>query len=217
MVLTGILMGILFGPMDSLYTSNARGLKRIAVTADAHSALNAMQNTIQLSTGFLSANSVSDPAGTTWHATNSGVNNVLITSNYATTIDESADSAGNRKLALASDCSTPLQNNYVFFVSNGKLYRRTLTNKSSACSGYANNQKQTCAPGSTVSGCQGADALLTTGVTSFTISYYASPEATATVSNPVSASTVVLHVTLQNGSGTQAVTSSNNLRVTQIN
>lgn len=214
-VVVGVLAGALFGPLDDLYTSNVRSLKTVSVTADSHNVLDTIQNTVALSSGFLTTNNVADPSGTTWHSTNSGVNNVLITSNYATTVNEAQDPTGLRTLVLASDCSTNAQNNYVFFVSSGTLYRRTLKNTATCTNN--NGQIQTCAAGFHNAACKGVDAALVTGVTSFTVQYYSLPADTSPTSSPTTASTVVLNVTNQVGTGSQIVTSTNSLRVTHLN
>ncbi len=227
MVVTGILASVLFGPLDSLFSSTITNMNKVAVTADSHNVLDAMQNTISLSSGFLAHNYVTDPVVGTWTASNNG--SVLITSNYATNTNELQDTAGNRTLTLSgTGCSTPIQNNYVFFVSNGTLYRRTLKSTTTPCSGYSNGQVQTCAAGVSIilyPGCKDSsgnshnDAVLMSGVTSFTVQYYASPADpdTDTITDPTAASTVVLNVTTQVGPGSQAITANNSLRVTHLN
>jgi len=223
MVVSGVLIGLLYGPLVSLYYDTMSSIKKVSVTADARKAVDMMQDTIQTSTGFLTQNAVKDPSDATdplWKATNGGINNVLITTNNATTIDSGADTDGNRRLVLATDCMTPLQNNYIFFLKDKNLYRRLLRNEGSTCSD-ANGQKQTCvanyASQTYKAKCQGIDAKLASGVTSFTIKYYANPEDSTTITNPAAASTVVLNITVQTGAGTQAISSSSSLRVSHVN
>lgn len=213
---SGILAGILFGPLDDLYISNSNSIKQIALTTDAHTALRSIQSTVLLSGGFLASNAVTDPTGSSWNYTNGGVNNVLITSNYATTADVPA---GSRTLVYnLSDGTTKLQNNYVFFVSNGTLYRRTLKNTTAGTA--AIGQNQTCganyASQSYAASCNGVDATIVKNVSSFTVQYYASAADTATTASPATATTVVLNITLQSGTGT-TITASSNLRMSHMN
>lgn len=210
---SGILMGVLFGPLNDLYTSNSNSIRKVIQTTDAHSALRSIQNNISLSTGFLSQSAITDPSTSAKWNSASGI---LITSNYATTADTSP---GVRTLVLsASDGTTKLQNNYVYFVSNGTLYRRTLANTSSTYGGATIGQPQTCAAGYTDTvNCKAVDATIVKNVTGFTVQYYASPESTTTISDPTIASTVVLNITVQTGAGSNTITTSNSLRISHIN
>lgn len=235
---TMILAGVLFGPLDSIYTASTKGTAKIVQVQDAHNSLRSIQGLITQSTGFLattynsasSPNSVPDPSQSNtlaaqWSATSGG--SVLITSNYATTVDTSSidpNSTTANYLSLAQDslCKTPLQNNYVYFVSGGSLYRRTLkntttsyNNSSGTCTATPIYQKQTCASSNiTASYCAGTDAKIASNVTSFTVQYYASPEGSPTT-DPTAATTVVLTLVLQTGAGNQ-ISTSNSLRITHI-
>lgn len=218
---SAILAGILFGPLNDLYQTNAKSITKVIQTTDTRGALRSIQSGISLSSGFLAQNVVADPAGTTWNATNGGVNNVLVTSNNATDIDPGADTTNSRRLVLDTGCNTPLKNNIVYFVSNGTLYRRLLKNTSPTCGGMAIGQKQTCAANyssqSYKDSCQGIDATILTGVTSFTVDYYAAPADLTTTSDPTAATTVVLKVTTQKGIGNNATSYSSSLRISRIN
>lgn len=217
-----ILAGILFGPLDDLYQSNVKSLTKVVQTTDTRSALRSIQENIALSSGFLAQNTVTDPDGTTWNANNGTINNILITNNNATNIDASIDTTNTRRLVMDVGCNKPVQNNYVYFVSNGTLYRRTLKNTpDSTCDGMAIGQKQTCAADYASQpykdSCQGIDAKILTGVTSFTIDYYVSPADTTPTSDPTNATTVVLKVTSQRGNGNNATSFHTSLRVSRIN
>ena len=218
-----ILAGILFGPLDDLYQSNVKSLTKVVQTTDTRSALRSIQENIALSSEFLAQNTVADPAGTEWNATNgSGVNNVLITSNNATTIDASLDTSNTRLLVTDLGCNNPVKNNYVYFVSDGTLYRRLIKNTSTAtCNSMTIGQKQTCAAGygsqPYKDSCQGVDATILTRVTSFTIDYYALPADSTTISDPTAATTVVLKVTSERGNGNNKTSFNTSLRISRVN
>ena len=220
---SAILAGILFGPLDDLYRSNVKSLTKVVQTTDTRSALRTIQQNIALSSEFLAQNTVADPAGTEWNATDgSGVNNVLITSNNATTIDASLDTSNTRQLVTDLGCNTPVKNNYVYFVSDKTLYRRLIKNVSTAtCNSMVVGQKQTCAAGYDSQpykdSCQGVDAKILTGVSSFTIEYYALPADTTTITDPTAASTVVLKVTSERGTGNNLTSFNTSLRISRIN
>jgi type II secretory pathway pseudopilin PulG len=143
---TTILAGVLFGPLDSLYSSNTKSTTKVVQIQDVHNTLRSMQALIVQSSGFLATNQynattnpqgVNDPSGTVWRATTSSTlgspdstlspgSNVLITSNYATTTNtnttDQTNAATNNDQTLAKSvaadatCSVPLQNNYVYFL-----------------------------------------------------------------------------------------------------
>lgn len=225
---SGILIGILFGPLDSLYTDTTKRTKAIIQTTDTRGALRSIEHGVTLSYSFLNTTSgetVTDPPGTTWNWTGTNsTKRVLITKNYATTIDEVNDSANARRplYSTASGCKTPLFNVYIYFVSNEVLYRRTLKNttpNANICSGTI-AQKQTCANGS----CGATDAKILTGVKNFTINYYEEPgdanplpaQYTDTTV-PGKSKSVEISVTTETGSGTNLTSSTSKLRITRVN
>ena len=228
-IVTGILLSLLFGPLDSLYTANNSGLKSITQISDLKTALNIMRKDISMAVEFRATNDVADAFGPdnnpltsdTWRWKGSSsvteTGRVLITRNYATT--GTADDPSRMLVLNNIDCSTPLMNNVVYFVKDGSLYRRTLKNTSTPCSGTI-AQKTTCATGSTGSGCEGTDAKLLTNVTLFKIDYYENPNSTSTVavdqyadaSAPLiaQARTVNIFVTLGNNN-------SSSIRISRLN
>ena len=120
-LVTGILIGLLFGPLDDLYMSNNRGLQSSIVTSDVNSTMQTIRQTASISYSFDDSNTITDPVGTLW----TGSSNVLITSNYVT----STDLSGTKMLLKGGAGCSPLFNQYVFFVKDKILYRRTLTSK----------------------------------------------------------------------------------------
>lgn len=227
-LISGILATVLFGPLDDLYTSNTRGLKSVIKTADTRGALRTIERKISLSDSFYGANQITDPSGATWAWTGtSSTSRVLITGNYATTIDEAADPTNARALVYDSTCTTPLMNNYIYFVSNGTLYRRTLKNTTlpaSTCGSLTIGQKQTCATSNTASYCEGKDAAILSDVTSFTVDYYTNagdsttiPDQYVTDTIPESAESIVLTLTAKSGDSSLDSTSTSTLRITRVN
>lgn len=205
--ISGILMGLLFGPLDDLYKSNNDSLKTTIADADGHKALQSIRQIAMAGRNFRASNdTVSDPSGTTW----TGGSNVLISTNYATWT-----SGGQRKLFGAGPACEPAVNQYVFFVRGGTLYRRTLTSKGllTACDSATWDQKQTCASSATFSRCEATDAKLLTGVTSFKVDYYASTSNNAT-SVPNMARAVLVTIVQGNGELTPTTTK---MRISQVN
>lgn len=173
----GILTALLYRPFIGLYNANTTGLRQTAQFTNVHSALRIIESKIGESVQFLSTNSVADPNGTTWNWTGNAVDNrVFITSNYATTKEEAADTTNIRTLVFKSaTCDIPITNNYVYFVKNETLYRRTIatenTTAPTSC-GYTNGQKQTCPIDNPATYCKGIDAKIISNVTEFRVDYY---------------------------------------------
>lgn len=231
-VVLGILTPLIFGPLDNLYQSNIQNLQIITQVTDTRSALRQIERTATISNNFLSANSISDISGnipgtaaTTWdwrgNPNPSPNQQVLITENYAT------DTAN--RLVMDSGCSTVLKINYVYFVSDGNLYRRTLKTTPAPIGGVPNPdptqtncidtttiaQKRTCRVGFSNSNCEGSDNLIVSGVTSFTISYYLS----STLSNALTGSvdgakTIVITLTTAGKNNQQATAT---MQITRMN
>lgn len=227
-IVTGTLLSLLFGPLDSLYTANNSGLKSITQISDLKTALNIMRKDVSMAVDFRSANDNTDPFGPdnnylttdtwSWQGDSpvTDTSRVLITRNYATTA--AADDA-NRMLVLSSiDCSTPLTNNIIYFVKDGTLYRRTIKNSSIPCSGSI-VQKMTCAVGSSGSGCEATDAKLLNNVTRFAIDYYADPTSVSPIPNQYdnASSTLIAGAHTVNISLTVANNTSSSVRISRVN
>lgn len=162
---------------------------------------------------------------------------VLIVRNFATT----TNALGNGRTAVfentaSFNCTTQMhyqpQLPYItiFYVKNSVLYRRVLTDTTTAlCAGNTQQQKQTCPPYITTSRdatCQANDEVLASQVSSFTVAYYQSSSAGTSVAldpsytstDPTILSTadyaiVTLTSTARNG----AVTSTMTQRMTKVN
>lgn len=217
-LVSSILAGMLFGPLNDMYTSNNHSLKNVVQVTDTRSAMRLLERNITMANSFDDV--VTDHTGENWRWTGSGpTSRVLITQNYATTIDESQDTAGARTLLFAApDCTMPLMNTYIYYVRNETLYRRLMKSTDTPCSGSI-AQKQSC-----LSGCPAVDAKLLTKVTSFTVNYYdtasnPTPLADQYTNNavPSNAKAVVVTVTAKSGDGSVDTTSTQSLRITRKN
>lgn len=193
----GLLIGLLFGPLDDLYVSNTTSAGQTTQDSDTRSALYRIATDLTYANGFigsittpvtpLGAGSDNGVAG--WSATSGSSTDihVLMASVYAS---DAAESASNRKPIAVNQnplagCSASYiesqiasqniaKNTYIYFVRNGNLYRRTMVNSPQLAPTIGLNlpcttpyQKQSCA-----SGCTSRDALLVKNVTQFKIEYY---------------------------------------------
>ena len=226
---SGLLFGLLFGPLDDLYTANTNSLGRVVQTADIHGAQHLIADELRGAVSFASTLTASSPFGrdndsTSWDWEGSDSDHrILITSNYATTKAENGDTTGSRSLVYSSsDCITPLQNNYVYFINDTTLYRRTIVNTSTTCNGATIAQKQSCASGVTNSNCKAIDAVIATGVSKFTISYCLNPsdticEVSGGSTDPSNAQTIIVSITTTVASGTNPQSQTSKMRITRVN
>ncbi|MDB5183709.1 MAG: hypothetical protein JWO07_390 [Candidatus Saccharibacteria bacterium] len=249
---SGLLLGMLVGPLTDLYYANTTSLNTILVTADAKTALRTVANDVTIADNFYSQNTVSDPASakgdasTTQWTTAAGydysgyngagqVNNrVLILGEYATTKTEAQDTYVNiagggspptRQVYLKTGCTTPIENNIIYYVKNSTLYRRTIPDNTTAkctamSSTYSIAQKQSCPTGLNNALCKSNDAIIATSVDQFSIDYYLHPYDTSPMtygSDPTTATSVYITLKVHTGTGSQLITSTSNLLMTRIN
>lgn len=205
-VVTGIMIGLLFGPLNDLYTANNNSLKTVIQSGDTKGSLRTLEEAVTMAVAFLDTNSaddptVSKPASAPDWAWASGDNSIFILSNYATSINTAVAPGDNRKIVhTAADCNVPLMYNYVYFLDNGTLYRRTLMDGQCGNVGSPNyvsptdrRQKRTCALPFTSGLCEGADAKILINVSKFNVTYY--DAASLPMSTPVDAKSVGISVT----------------------
>lgn len=223
---SGLLMTMLFGPLNDLYTDNTKGLKSVIKVADTKGALRFIEPTVALSYSFHHTNPIPDPFGTIWSwAGTDATKRVLITSNYATDIDINVDTANARTLVKDATCSNPLLNTYIYFVSSdGTLYRRIIKNTAATCNSVPIAQPQTCQIGFINPVCNTRDAVLLTGVTNFTVDYYSEPSDATAMANqyttntvPSAAKAVVITLTARSGTGANDTTTTSKIRVARLN
>lgn len=238
----GTIIGMIFGPFDSLYRSSFAGLRAIIQAADTRAALRQIEPEITQSVRFLATNNNTDNSTTPstawdWKGTPAANANsrVLITENYGTSPAEETGATPRKLVMNAPACGTHQTFNYVYFVTAGALYRRTLKNNSypSACEGLSIAQKRTCAASlSNPSYCQGSDAKIVDGVIYFHVDYYQSPGAAQPLNTnngtsdktlytddttPQQASSVVITITVRSGTGNNIVDMTSRMRITKVN
>lgn len=236
--ISGMLLAVMFGPLNELYYDNTRGLKSTIKVADTKGALRTIERSISLSSNFYDNNVIADPTGDLWNWQGAGANSrTLITGTYATDIDIGVDASNARTLVKSSGCTQPLLNNVIYFVSGETLYRRTIKNPTlpaNTCGNLSIGQKQTCRGNQMhIAACEGTDAVILTGVTNFHIDYYAEPGdnapldpggtpsrtlySTATSAVPSSATTIVISITARSGPGSVDAVATSKLRIVKVN
>lgn len=192
---TAILSGMLFGPLNDLYTANVSSSAQITQDSDTRGVLRQIANDLTSTTGFVDTIAVpATPTGSnnltaSWIYTlpsNAAAANVdtdtqvLMGKVYAT--DLPYDHEDRRPIGAGTACDlsqqTFVQNTYVYFVKLGTLYRRTMVNSPNAGTPCAAiSQKQSCqTPNGT--NCLASDAVLLRNVRSFLVTYD-TPSATA--------------------------------------
>lgn len=238
-----ILAGILFVPFNDLYANNSRGLNAIVQTADTRAALRMIERDVTYASKFLSENNVTELSGNipgkasdlwawTGNPSPDPTKRVLITEAYGTTAVDSSIGEASREIVFnTSNCSQqiPLTINFVYFVSDNKLYKRTLkktaVNANNGCASKTIGQKRSCM--TTYSNslhCEAADVLIANDVTGFDVHYYLNSSSPSPINEEytdgttlMNAKTVVLTITTTTGTGNNAKSLTANLRITRIN
>jgi prepilin-type N-terminal cleavage/methylation domain-containing protein len=226
MAVCGILTGLLFGPLNDLYTFNAQGLSSVVQATDTRSALRQMEKVVALGNSF-APQSTADATGKTWRwdDATSLLDKPLIVSSYATQLNVS----GNKVIAtqystICANLPQQMSYNTVFFVKNNALYRRVIKpTPALTCDGNPIDQKNTCeSPSSYPTTCSGTDAKLLDDVTGFTVQYF-DTSASVTGITPTSDSqfpafkTVTITLTTTVGPGSVKTIVTNSLRMSLIN
>ena len=168
----------------------------------------------------------------------SATSRVLVTQNYSTTTNTS--NSGRQPVFTNSstfNCTTQIyyqkQLTYltIYFVKDGTLYRRLLTDKVTAlCPSNIQQQKQTCPPyisdATRNSSCEAYDEVLANNVTNFTVEYFqVSVDGTGTqidasyTSNNATVLSVAdyINVTIAISSRGGSVTNTMTQRMTKVN
>jgi hypothetical protein len=166
----------------------------------------------------------------------SATSRVLIMQNYSTTTGTLND--GRRPVFINGpdfDCATQVyyqpQLTYItiYFLKNQTLYRRILTDKTTAlCPGYTQQQKQTCPPyiSPANSSCEANDEAIVQNVSNFSVTYHQISSAgtstqidpSYTSTNPaILASADYANVTITTSLRGGAVTNTMTQRMTKVN
>lgn len=236
MIVAGILTALLFGPLDDLYSSNTKSLQTIVQATDTRSALRFIERDVVMADSFYATNT-SDPIGpptgsSKWdtspntYAGSGTSNRILMLSRYATSVPDMADDAVNptRQIVLGSDCKTPLENIFIYYIKDNALYRRSVPDTTSPiCSGQSvtNGSKQTCPPGVTNVVCGGVDAKVLSGVTGLSIDYFAKPNDPTTKiaypGDPATARSIQVTLSTVAGLGNNSTNTSTTMVMTRSN
>lgn len=238
-VVSGILMTMLFGPLNDLFDANKSGIDSVTRASDVKTALRFIESDVSLAVNFDSTNDIAtDPFGPDdnsatneqWSWTNGSASPAataqkLVTESYVTTVLPRLDTTSSRLLVYDNtDCAaaTALLYNTIYFVKNDVLYRRTLGNPSATCNGAPKAQQTTCAASvSSNAQCTGGiDAKLASNITAFSVNYFNSPAASAPIgdqyTNPLAPGQArMVVITLTAGTGSSAFTGTT--RITRVN
>jgi Tfp pilus assembly protein PilE len=200
LVLVIVLLGILFPLFSTLLVSMYRDAiylnDRVKSNSEITQALFYMEENVRNASTFQTAvpgeysdfygsHNLGTAGSEAWiNKGDSATSRVLITRNYSTT--SNTLNSGKQPVFVNSpsfNCTTQIyyqpQLTYVtiYFVKDGTLYRRLLTNKTTAlCPGNVQQQKQTCPPyipdATRDVSCEAYDEVLANNVTNFTVGYY---------------------------------------------
>lgn len=249
-----VVLGLIFPIFSALVVTSYRDVlaqdDRVKMVSELKRALWYMDDNVRVSNSFIAGvpSVYSDPygqrnlgssGGEAWSYKGlSSSQRVLMTQSYATTTN--ALSSGRQAVFVNTpefNCTTEMyyqpQLSFVtiYFVNDGTLYRRLLTDTTTAlCPGNAQQQRQTCPPyiaiGSRHASCLANDEILATNVTSFSVGYYQiiqdgtstqiDPSFTSTDPEILSSADYAL-VTVTSGVRNNAVTSTLTQRLTKVN
>lgn len=182
-----IFLALTISLLISMVTENSVSQAKASIAYDQHATLDNLTRDISGTIAFMQTKEAAfsdaygpNSTGASWsHIGTSYTNRVIIAKTIATTASPYADnrsvvyinSYGCNQNKLTSN--PPLTTNTIYFVRNGTLYRRTLTNTSLATCGSAMFQRQSCPPEASIANpCQAHDLTLLKGVTHFTVNYY---------------------------------------------
>lgn len=149
MVVAGILMALVFGPMDAIWRSQTTEMATVIQHTDIKAALGSISKDVVLATNFLKTDTT-DKVGPTptnstatlvapetvkWNTSpytflgNNTDKNILIYQKYATTQSDAGDNVDDpkRKVLWAdSACTTFMRNTFIYYVKDGVLWRRSI-------------------------------------------------------------------------------------------
>lgn len=235
-----LMVTVMVGLLVNLTSDNLLSNGNIDIAADVNTALGEIEDDVTLSPRYLTTKDTafSDPygpdnSGAAWsYKGSSATSRVLITRTYAT--DTSPKDPSKKPVYISQygceDAVLPsnpvLETNVIYFVRNGTLYRRTLTDTSQTlCNPQW--QRQTCPPeiASPQVICKAHDSILLTGVTDFTVQYYTNSGDTAPIdaynsTDPAilnSAKTIVISTTSSRIVAGETLSHSSSIRISRLN
>jgi Tfp pilus assembly protein PilE len=208
-----------------------------ALTYEAQSALDRIEQDVRLSTQFLNTtDALSEPQGSnnnfTGTAAFTNTSNSLLLSTLAT--DKNPASAerwltyyDNQPNSCEGDeqFNRVLQTKIIYFIKDGSLWRRSVVpnwntdqdNNETVCSSVW--QLNSCSPGYTAARCQTDDEKLMDNITSLNVEYFASPSSDTNLgaSGATNATSVNVTINSQKTTAGNVITDSSNVRVTKLN
>ncbi|MDB5162919.1 MAG: hypothetical protein JWN28_526 [Candidatus Saccharibacteria bacterium] len=249
LVLMGILLPILFTFLVNTYKDVFYLDYKVQSTSQTKLALSFVEDNVRISSGFLSSvpspytdaygpHDTGSSGGQAWsYKGDSATSRVLISESYAT--NSTAFNSARRPIYVNTaefNCTTQMyyqpQLSYIsiYYLKNSTLYRRVLTDTTTAlCAGNTQQQKQSCPPYITSgrdASCQANDEVLMSNVTEFTVEYFevtidgtsTQIDASYTSSDPtVLDAADYANVTITSTNKNGAVTNSLTQRMTKVN
>lgn len=194
-VILGAVFPLFIALLLNTYSETFRADDKVKMNAQVSQAVWYMEDNVRLASAYLATvpsqftdvygpRNAGSSGGEAWSYKGSGATSrVLITQSYATSANALSSSRQPVFINTPSfNCTTQMyyqpQLTFVtiYFVKDGTLYRRVLTDTSTAlCAGNTQQQKESCPPYITSgrdAGCQANDEVLATNVSNFTVKYF---------------------------------------------
>lgn len=198
-VLIGLLFTPVIGGLFFFYGNTVASTRQTQLALDSQNLVRSISESLRTAAAVRTSNAISDPnGGGGW--TTSDVNNVLVV----------ATPALNASNQFITNAGTPYQNELVYFVSNGALYRRSLANTSAS----GNSMTRTC-PAASVSPTCPADAVFSTKVKNIGLTFY--DQAGVVTTTLANARSVQLLVQMEDKLFGKTLTFDNTIRITLRN
>lgn len=173
---------------------------RLAV--ESETLLRSMVDELRVSSGIRATNAISDPNAPVGGWTTSNANLVLIISTPVTTT--------TNVFVIDTATGEPYQNELVYFVANGQLYKRFLANADAV----GNRFKTSCPPALATATCP-ADVMLSSHFKSMSFVFYDQDDAITTTLS--TARSIKMSLQMEDKTFGRVVTFSNNIRITLRN
>lgn len=249
-MILGLILPVFSVMLINTYRDSFYAKDKVRITADTVQALRYIEDTTRQAKTFRATvpsaytdtygrNNAGTAGGEAWsYKGDSAAIRVLITENYSSNANPL--NTGRQPVFIdtpAFNCTTEMyyqpQLTYIaiYFVRNNTLYKRLLTDTTTAlCAGNTQQQKQTCPPDVTQSSwpaaCQANDEVLASNVSSFSTAFYrisqdgisTQIDPTFTSSDPsILASADYVNVTITTSVLNGAVTNTMTQRITKVN
>ena len=200
--IAGVLAFVLFSATFYYYVSTAQAQTATDLALESQSILTQLTEDIRLSDAISSTNAIADSNAPPGGWTTSDPSNIIIIENPA--IDSS------RNIIYNASTGNPYRNEFVYFQSGSKMYKRVLAN--SAATG--NTATTTCPAASSSPSCP-PDRLFSSNASNLTFTFYDASD--NTTSNATQARSVSLQVDMAKKVFGKNISLSNTTRVTLRN